>query len=77
MRLFIDHCRKAGMTHVTFKGAGLGLKRLGFLRRGINGDCRKYKVPDGEWVIAECDVDYELDESDYAPGDAGSRRKSA
>lgn len=61
LHLLVDHCRDAGMTHLNFSGAGLQLKKLGFIHRSVDGNCNKYKAPDGHWMITRCDIDSEVD----------------
>ncbi len=70
LHLVVDHCREAGMRDLSFSGAGLRLRKLGFLHRSVDGDCSAYKAPAGQWLITRCDIDSELDRTPRPGGSA-------
>jgi hypothetical protein len=57
LRLLVDSLRDEGMVSLGFSGIGLNLKRLGFLKRGQVGQFIGHDLPDGNWIVTNCDVD--------------------
>ncbi len=59
MRLLVDYARQRSLALVVYRGMGLNLGKLGFVRRGPGHDCVASDVPDGEWIANLCDIDAE------------------
>ena len=61
LRLLVDHLYGRGFARIRFTGAGLKLRKYGFVRGRATGQYIKFKLPDGDWLITGCDTDAELD----------------
>jgi hypothetical protein len=58
LRLFVEHCRSAGITHILFRGIGLKLRRYGFLKRRGSGNYIAFGLPKGHYTITLADSDW-------------------
>lgn len=61
LKLLVNHCFCENFARMSFTGAGLGLRKFGFLYRTRTGDFYQYKLPDGQWIVTGCDTDSEVD----------------
>jgi hypothetical protein len=58
LKLLVEHCRRAGISHILFRGIGLKLRRYGFLKRRGQGSYIGFGLPKAEYIITLCDSDW-------------------